>query len=87
MALLPDLDMTKVLVYHNLDDSTDVGGKTQSLDLAEYYAAARGIPVGNLRGIHLQDVTSNAQYPGTPEQFAEILSPLKRMSKQQKRML
>ena len=77
MALLPDLDMTKVLVYHNLDDSTDVGGKTQSLDLAEYYAAARGIPVGNLRGIHLQDVTSNAQYPGTPEQFAEILSSIK----------
>jgi len=69
LSYLYALDPTRILIVYNLDftDDQDGDGVQDSSEVANYYSMKRGIPAGNIFGIHVGAGTAS-----TTENFATL---------------
>ncbi|MBA3708675.1 MAG: TIGR03790 family protein [Planctomycetes bacterium] len=80
-APLAALDATRILVVYRTDLTWDgdSDGVQDSLEVAQYYMAKRGVPAANLLGISCANSNNDVYYPTAayPSYVSEVVQPIK----------
>ena len=73
-------DADRVLVVFNANwvDDNDGNGTQDSLQVAAYYAARRGVPLANILGLNCSTRT-NGSYQAHGQFYSETVVPIKKM--------